>query len=85
MTTIKNTLPEENIDIMVTYKKTITYGPYNMKSHKDIVTKRGFYSGLFGKFSIPPEYREFNGYLLPHGFGGDHISPERVIKWEYCN
>ena len=68
------TLPTPFTDVMVTFKKGT-----------DEITKRGFYSDSFNQFSVPPEYREFNGFLLPHGFGGDRLTEKDVIKWEYCN
>jgi hypothetical protein len=45
------------------------------------VTRMGFYSELFGNFSIPPSWKKFNGVLLPDGFGGLHLKPENIIKW----
>ena len=75
------TLPEPNIDVMITYKKEFKRGE---TTHKEVVTKRGFYSKSFNNFAIPPSYQKFNGVLLPHGWGGDHISADQIIKWEYC-
>lgn len=37
-----------------------------------------------GFFSIPPGYKEFNGVLLPDGWGGHKVRIDKVIKWEYC-
>lgn len=80
-----NILPEPFKDVMITYNKTITFGAYNMKSRVELITKRGFYSDLFNNFAVPPEYRYFRGVYLPHGFGGDHLNINDVIKWEYCD
>ena len=77
-------IPEFDRDIMVTYKKTIYFGAYGSEKRTQIVTKRGFYSKLFDNVSIPPEWRKFNGVLLPHGWGGDTLKIGEVIKWEYC-
>lgn len=74
-------LPFENV--MITYEKTTTYGAYNMKTQTSIVTEMGFYSNLFNHFAIPPEWRNFNGVLLPHGFGGKKLAIDKVIKWEH--
>jgi hypothetical protein len=78
------TLPNPYEDVMITYKKTIRFGDYQSKSREEIVTKRGFYNKLFNNFAIPPEYQSFNGRLMPHGFGGDHIPADsnKIIKWE---
>lgn len=77
-------LPDFNVDVMITYEKTINFGAYGIKKRKEVVTKRGLYSKLFNNFTIPPEYRMFNGILLPHGFGGDRLPANKVIRWEYC-
>lgn len=77
-------IPEDLRDIMITYKKNVYSGVYGDTITKEIVTKRGFYSKLFNNFSIPPRWSYFNGVLLPDGWGGDHISINEVIKWEYC-
>ena len=84
MEKINVVLPEPDRDIMVTYKKAIRFGAYGDQSRLETVTKRGFYSKLFDNISIPPEWRKFKGVLLPHGWGGDHITIDKVIKWEYC-
>jgi len=76
--------PEDMKDIMVTYIKTITHGPYNMETRKEEVTKRGFYSEAFDHYSIPPDWQMFNGMLLPHGWGGDRITHDQVLNWTYC-
>lgn len=78
------TLPTPFVDVMITYKKTIT-GVYGSNKQVVTITKRGFYSDLFNHFAVPREYRKFNGVLLPHGFGGDRLNENEVIKWEYCN
>lgn len=80
-----NSLPEPFKNVMVTYNKTITFGPYHDQVKKQVVTKMGFYSDLFNNFAVPPEWRKFNGVLLPHGFGGDHIPIDKIIKWKYCD
>jgi hypothetical protein len=69
--------PTPFVDIMVTFKKEI-------RGKIETITKRGFYSDLFGNVAIPPSYQKFNGRLLPNGWGGDHIKLDQVIKWEYC-
>lgn len=81
---IFDVIPDEMRDIMVTYKKVI-YNPL-YKNNKQIktITKRGFYNKPLDGISIPPRYAMFNGRLLPDGWGGDHISLNEVIKWEYC-
>jgi hypothetical protein len=76
--------PTPFVDIMVTYEKKVTFGIYGTESKTEIITKRGFYSPLFDNVAIPPSYQKFNGRLLPHGWGGDHIKLDQVIKWEYC-
>lgn len=78
-------IPIPNKDIMITYKKAFYSGAYSLNREVRTITKRGFYSDLFNNFSIPPEYRKFNGVLLPHGFGGDHIDISEVINWTYCD
>jgi len=78
-----NNLPEPWVDLKITYKKIITFGPYNDQSRKEVVTKRGFYSNLFNYFCVPPTYAYFNKVLLPNGWGGDRILPNKIIKWEY--
>ncbi len=37
-----------------------------------------------GYFSGPPRWKEFNGVMLPDGWGGHRVDPKNVIKWEYC-
>lgn len=66
-------------DMMVTFKRT------DINGNSRTITKRGFYSDLFDVVMIPPEYRMFNGKLLPHGFGGDRFKLDKMISWEYCN
>ena len=77
MGTIEMPIPFK--DMMVTYRRTDGSG------NKTTITKRGFYSDLFDIVMIPPEYRMFNGRLLPHGWGGDRFDLDQIIKWEYCN
>ena len=77
--------PEDNVDVMVIYKKTVTFGDYNSESRQDIVTKRGFYSKLFNNFSIPPRWAKFKGILLPYGFGGGHLPADKIIEWKPIN
>lgn len=61
-------LPENCRDIMVTYEKTFYFGAYGTQEEKAIVTKRGFWNKLFPEhISVPPEWKYFNGVLLPHG------------------
>lgn len=68
------TLPTELINVWVKYRKDGL-----------VVIKRGFYSTVVKPcFSIPPEWRVFQGSLMPHGFGGDLIPVDQVISWEYC-
>jgi hypothetical protein len=38
-----------------------------------------------GYISVPPRWKEFNGTLLPDGWGGHRVKLEDVIKWEYCD
>lgn len=84
---------------MVTYKKIIGYGPYGVERREETVTKRGFltdsdgyynHKGEYittpsGYYAIPPSWQEFGGILLPHGWGGDRLNHDQVIKWSYCN
>lgn len=81
-------LPEDGVNIWVTYKKEIKRGIYGEKKSTEVITRRGFYNKLFNNIAIPPDwqYFEIGGVqrLLPHGWGGDRISIEEVIKWEYC-
>ena len=69
-----NDLPEPYVDLMITFQN----------EHGSIVTKRGFYCKLFETFSIPPSYQMFNGALLPHGFGGEHIdiNSKKIKNWK---
>lgn len=55
----------------------ITFKDKNQK----VITKKGFYSTYSEGFVIPPEYREFNGSLVPFGFGALNVSIEKVLKW----
>lgn len=59
----------------------VTYQNPNNKSQ--ILTKLGFYTTFFNEFAIPPEWKMFNGHLLPHGFGGHHLKPAEIISWQY--
>ena len=81
-------LPTPFTDVMITYEKVIGSGPYGDTKRKEVITKRGFYSDLFNKFSISPSYQYFyigdEQYLLPNGFGGDHLPVNKIIKWEYA-
>lgn len=77
-------IPETDDDLMITYEKTFRTGKYGEKEEKRIITKRGFYSKLFDNFTVPPSYAEFNGVLLPNGFGGDKLNTEQVLNWKYC-
>lgn len=77
--TMKNTqTPIPFKDMMVTFKRTDNNG------NTHTIIKRGFYSNLFDVVMIPPEYRMFNGKLLPHGFGGDRLKLDKMISWKYC-
>jgi len=78
----KEKLPEHLQNVMVTYKKTFNEGLYGEKKVIRTVTKRGFYDKKSNNFAIPPEWAEFDGVLLPHGFGGDYLETKDVIKWE---
>lgn len=71
-------------DIMVTYEKTISSGPYGDTKTKAVVTKRGFYTDLFDYVAVPPDWQMFGGALLPHGFGGDKVPLDKVISWKYA-
>ena len=77
-------LPKPFVDVMITYNKKFAINEYNTQFESRIITKRGFYSDTCDYFAIPPEYRHFNGVLLPHGFGGDRITADKVTKWKYC-
>jgi hypothetical protein len=81
---IFDVIPNEMRDIMVTYKKVIYNPLYRNNKQIKTITKRGFYNRALDGISIPPRYEMFNGRLLPDGWGGDHISLNEVIKWEYC-
>lgn len=73
-------LPVDMENVMVTFEAVIDR-PYE-SIRKEIQTKMGFYSKLFGTFSIPPGWAIFNGSLLPNGFYGRHLKPEQIISWE---
>ena len=75
-------LPIPFSNIMVTYKKTFYSGAYLSIKTNQVVTKMGFYNN--NKFSIPPRWAKFNGVLLPDGWGGDHLTIDKIISWEYC-
>ena len=77
--------PEDMRNVMITYMKTSSSGPYGLTKTKYRVTKRGFYSKLFGNFQVPPAWQYFNGVLLPHGWGGDKLTLDEVIDWKYCD
>ena len=82
---INSNLPPNSESVMVTYKKSFSTGPYGDTKELREVTKMGFYSELFQNFAIPPEWRMFNGILLPHGWGGDYLAADEIIKWEPIN
>lgn len=65
-----NELPEEYETVNVTYKKD-----------GNEITKKGFWNSLFDNFKMPNEWRDFNGSLLPHGFGADTRKKEEIIRW----
>ena len=85
---LEKKLPEAYRNVMVTYK-----------DGAGTLTKRGFYSSLDGyyngrgewidtpegTFKIPPDWRTFNGALLPHGWGGLNLKPDQILAWEYCD
>jgi hypothetical protein len=75
-------LPEDMVDVMVTYEKTLINGT------KVNVTKRGFYNQLFNNFAIPHYYQHFilggEKMYLPAGNGAERIAIDKVLKWEYC-
>ena len=93
-------LPIEMEHVMVTFVGSVRVrDKYYDHYEKMQITKRGFFSKLLGGyynsknewidipegyFSIPPDWRTFNGVLLPHGWGGYRVKPDQVIKWEYC-
>ena len=77
-------LPTPFENIMVTYNKTVLMGLYGDKTNIQTVTKMGFYNNIDNKFSIPPRWAKFNGVLLPDGWGGDHLTIDKIISWEYC-
>ncbi len=80
MTALSTPPPLETI--WVTYKKVFGCGPYGDTKRIETITRRGFYDPNFNKVSVPPEWRVFDGVLLPHGFGGDHLTLDKVINWE---
>lgn len=72
----------EDGDILVTYKKTIRFGPYGDSERKEVVTERGFVSTITNStVSIPPSWQYFNGLYLPHGFGGVSLPFNKIISW----
>jgi hypothetical protein len=75
--------PEDLRNIWVTYEKVFSRGLYGDTKVKEIVTKRGFYIELFDHIAVPPDWQIFNGKLLPHGWGGDRLQLNEIIKWEY--
>jgi hypothetical protein len=74
-------------NIMVTYKKEVSSGPYGDTKTQMEVTKRGFYCSLFSSISIPPDWKHFSiggkNVLLPHGWSGDRLQADQVIAWVY--
>ena len=78
-------IPENLRDIWVTYEKTFHAGPYGDTKVKEVVTERGFYNKLFDHITVPPGWRMFKDNLLPHGFGGNRLKIEEVIKWKYVD
>lgn len=74
-------LPPDMENVMVTYD-VVVERPYESR-RVERRCKRGFYSSLFGKFSMPPSWNYFNGVLLPDGFGGDHFPPDKIIRWDF--
>ena len=77
-------LPIGFSNVMVTYEKTFSSGAYGDTKTKQVVTKMGFYDNIDNKFSIPPRWKKFNGVLLPDGWGGDHLTIDKIISWKYC-
>jgi hypothetical protein len=77
--------PESYENVWVTFMQTTRHGPYRSEKRTTKVTKRGFYSDLFGYFSVPPDWREFKGVLLPHGWGGDRVPIAKVLGWTHVN
>lgn len=81
-------IPEPNRDIMVTFNQNVYSGLYGEEVTQQRVTKRGFYSSLFNHIAVPPGWRHHTmgdkSVLLPHGWGGDKLSIDQVIRWEYC-
>lgn len=82
-TTIKE-VPEDYVNVMVTYRKEFRYGPYGDSKRTETVTRLGFYSSMFGNYAMPEEWRSFKGSYLPHGFNGDRRKPEEIIDWKPC-
>ncbi len=80
----KLTIPIGFSNVMVTYKKVFAVGAYGDGRETRIVTKMGFYDNINNKFSVPPRWAKFNGVLLPDGWGGDHLTIDKIISWEYC-
>jgi len=91
--------PEPWRNVFITYETIIRSGYYGEIKTKTIVTRRGFWghfetlNGYYnsnnewipGEFiSVPPSWQEFNGVLLPHGWGGDRVSLHKIIKWRYA-
>jgi len=90
--------PEVMRNVMVTYMKEFGYGHYGIEKRMEQVTKRGFLTdsdGYYNKrdqwietpegyYAVPPSWQEFKGILLPHGWGGDRLNNNEVLKWVYC-
>lgn len=73
-----------NINVMVTYERIFFGGPYGDRHERRQTKRLGFWDGE--KFHIPPGWTHFrfnNGEigLVPDGWGGDHLTPDRIISW----
>ena len=78
-------LPLPFRNVLITYEKTFREGPYGIRKRKAVTTRLGFLSNLWGKveFAVPPGWAEWNGSVLPNGWGGDKVPLDKVISWRH--
>jgi hypothetical protein len=76
-------LPPDWENVIVVYDKVVERSYESSRIERR--EKMGFYSKLFGTFSVPRSWQEFKGVLLPYDWGGDHLAPSKIIEWKPLN
>ena len=69
--------------------QVVTKRAFYHKSDGYYDTKNNWIETPNGYFSVPPRYKMFypisgEPTLLPDGWGGHRVTPDKAIEWTYC-